>query len=63
MDEPQEMVILEDIEEDVLSELSETNTVAAEETSNIVILEESTVVSPAPVLTSSAPEAISEFSA
>lgn len=65
-DEPQEDVILEEDTEDVnkdavLPELSETNTVATEE-NDVVVLEESAVVSPAPVLTTSTPEAGSECS-
>ncbi|XP_070831339.1 interphotoreceptor matrix proteoglycan 2 [Chaetodon trifascialis] len=60
-DEPQEDMILEEDtedgnEDDVLPELSETNIVAAEE-NDVVVMEESAVVSPAPVLTTIAPEA------
>lgn len=51
VDEPLE----EDGEDDVLPEPSETGT-----ENDIIVLEESTVVSPAPVLTTSAPEAESE---
>lgn len=63
-DEPPEVEILEeDIEDvnkdDILGELSETNTVATEE-NDITVLEESAVVSPALDLTTGAPEAGSE---
>lgn len=51
VDEPLE----EDSEDDVLPEPSETDT-----ENDIIVLEESTVVSPAPVLTTTAPEAESE---
>lgn len=45
--------------DDVLPEPSETNTVANAE-NDVIVLEESAVVSPGPVLTTSAPEAGSE---
>lgn len=59
-DEPPEDTILEeDVEEvskvDILPELFETNTMMTEE-NDITVLEESTVVTPAPVLTTDAPE-------
>ncbi|XP_068185642.1 interphotoreceptor matrix proteoglycan 2 isoform X2 [Antennarius striatus] len=58
-DDPPELMILEKGAEDVnkegiLPELSETNTVATEE-HNIFILEENTVVSPAPIPATGAP--------
>ncbi|XP_022595830.1 interphotoreceptor matrix proteoglycan 2 [Seriola dumerili] len=57
VDEPPEVMILEeDTEDDVLPEPFETNTATAAE-NDIIVLEESTVISPAPVLTTSAPEA------
>ncbi|XP_071329869.1 interphotoreceptor matrix proteoglycan 2 [Trachinotus anak] len=56
-EEPPEVVILdEDTEDDVLPEPSETNAVTTTE-NDIIVLEESVVVSPAPALTTSAPEA------
>lgn len=57
-DEPSEVVILEeDINKgDVLPELLESNTLAAEEDSDITVMEESVVATPAPVLTTDAPE-------
>ncbi|XP_070771446.1 interphotoreceptor matrix proteoglycan 2 [Enoplosus armatus] len=60
-DEPPEVMILEEdtgdvIKEDVPPEPSETNTVATDE-NDVIVLEESTVVSPALVLITSAPEA------
>ncbi len=63
-DEPPEVMILEkdpeDVnKDDVLSELSETNTVGTEE-DDVIVLEESAVVSTIPVLTTTAPEAGSE---
>lgn len=63
-DKPPEVTILEEDFEDVdkddiLPDLSETNTLATEE-NGITVLEESAVVSPAPVLTTGAPEAGSE---
>ncbi|XP_059199223.1 interphotoreceptor matrix proteoglycan 2 [Centropristis striata] len=60
VDEPPEVTVLEEEIEvdtnDVLPEPSETNTVANAE-NDVIVLEESAVVSPAPVLTTSAPEA------
>lgn len=63
-EEPPEVMILEgDTEDvnidDVLPEPSETNTVATEE-HDVIILEDSAVMSLAPVLTTTAPEAGSE---
>nr|XP_033472572.1 interphotoreceptor matrix proteoglycan 2 [Epinephelus lanceolatus] len=60
-DESTDVMILEEDTEDVnkddvLPELSETNTVSAAE-NDVIVLEESVVVSPAPVLTTSAPQA------
>ncbi|XP_042350711.1 interphotoreceptor matrix proteoglycan 2 [Plectropomus leopardus] len=60
-DEPPEVTILEEDTEDVSNdniqlESSETNTVSAAE-NDIIVLEESVVVSPNPVLTTIAPEA------
>lgn len=62
--EPTEAMILEEDAEDVnkddvLPGPSETNTVTTAE-NDVVVLEESAAVSPAPVLTTSAPEAGSE---
>ncbi|XP_044073771.1 interphotoreceptor matrix proteoglycan 2 [Siniperca chuatsi] len=59
-EEPRKVTILEEDTEDVNKddippEPSETNTVVTEE-NYVIVLEESTVVSPAPVLTTSAPE-------
>lgn len=64
-DGPPEIVIPEEDTEDVnkddvLPVPTETNTLATEE-DDIIVLEESAVVSPAPVLTTSAPEAGSEY--
>lgn len=61
-DEPSEVVILEENinRGDVLPELLESNTLAAED-SDITVMEESVVVvTPAAVLTTDAPEAGSE---
>lgn len=63
-DEPSEDTILEeDVEDvskvDILPELFETNTLVTGE-NDITVLEESTIVTPAPVLTTDAPEAGSE---
>lgn len=57
-DEPSEVVILEDDANkgDVLPELLESNTLAAEN-SDITVMEESVVASPPAVLTTDAPEA------
>lgn len=57
-DEPSEVVILaEDTNKsNVLPELLESNTLAAED-SDITVMEESVVVTPAAVLTTDAPEA------
>lgn len=57
-DEPSEVVIPEEDTNkgDVLPELLESNTLAAEE-SDITVMEESVVVAPAVVLTTDAPEA------
>lgn len=62
--EPPEAVLLEvdagDVSrDDILAELSETNTVATEG-NEVTVLEESTVATPAPVLITSAPEAESK---
>ncbi len=58
------MILEEDTEDinkdDVLPVPTETNTSVTEE-DDIIVLEESVVVSPAPVLTTSAPEAGSEY--
>ncbi|GAA6227348.1 interphotoreceptor matrix proteoglycan 2 [Lates japonicus] len=55
--EPQESMILEeDTKDDVLTEPSETNAVATME-NDVIVLEESTLVSPGPALTTSAPAA------
>lgn len=60
-DEPSEVVILEEDTNkgDVLPELLESNTLAAED-SDITVMEESVVATPAVVLTTDAPEAGSE---
>lgn len=63
-DEPSEDTILaEDVEDvskvDILPELFETNTLETGE-NDITVLEESTIVAPAPVLTTDAPEPGSE---
>lgn len=61
--EPEVMILEEETEDvnkdDVPPEPSETNTVATEE-DDVIVLEESAVVFPAPVLTTIAPEASSE---
>lgn len=65
-DEPSELLILEeDVNQgDVLPELLESNTLAAAaaaaEDSDITVMEESVVATPAPVLTTDAPEPGSE---
>lgn len=63
-DEPPKVMILEEEDtskDDPLPELLETNTLATEE-KDITVMEESVVVSPAPVLTTDAPEAGSKRS-
>lgn len=63
-DEPSELLILEEDanQGDVLPELLESNTLAAAaaEDSDITVMEESVVATPAPVLTTDAPEPGSE---
>lgn len=61
-DEPPKVLEEEDTsKDDPLPELLETNTLAMEE-KDITVMEESVVVSPAPVLTTDAPEAGSKCS-
>lgn len=63
-DEPPKVMILEEEDtskDEPLPELLETNTLATEE-KDITVMEESVVVSPAPVLTTDAPEAGSKRS-
>lgn len=61
VDEPPEVLTLEeDIKDDVLQEPFETNTAATAE-NDVIILEESAVVSPPLVLTTVAPETGSKY--